>query len=63
MQNPFKVWSTHADTSQYQFIKHFTLKERCKAKSTPAFNENQQLSKYTAWQTQYVGTRQGTFNP
>ena len=39
MQNPLKVQSTHPGTSWYQFIEHFTLKEQCMAKSTPAFDE------------------------
>ena len=53
MQNPFKVQSTHPDKSWYQFIQHFTLKEGCTAKSTPAFDENLQFSNYAAWQTQH----------
>ena len=55
MQKSFKDRSTRPDISQYQFIEHFTLKERCMAKSIPAFDENPQLSKYAAWQTQYLG--------
>ena len=55
MQKSFKDRSTHPDMSRNQFIEHFTLKQGCTEKSTPAFDENPQLSKYSAWQTQYFG--------
>ena len=32
MQIPFKVRSTQEETSRYQFVAHFTLKELCTAK-------------------------------
>ena len=37
MQDPLKLRSTHPDMSRCEFIEHFTLKERCMAKSTPDF--------------------------
>ena len=53
MQNPFNDQSTQPDMSQYQFMKHFPLKERCMAKSMPGIYENPQLSKDAARRTQY----------
>ena len=55
MQKPFKGWCTQPDMAWCQFIEHFTWKDQCMAKSTQAYNENLQLSKCAAWQTQYLG--------
>ena len=45
MQNPFKVQSTQPESSQYQFIEHFPLKEWCMAKSAKNLDVNIVLSK------------------
>ena len=56
MQNSSKVQNTHPDMSVLvQINRTFYLKEQCNAKTTPAFDENPQISKYAAWQTQYLG--------
>jgi len=45
-QKTFKAWSTHSIMTLWQFIEHCTWKVLCMTKSTHAFNENLQLSKY-----------------
>jgi len=49
-----KVRSTQPDTSRYQFVKHFPLKEWCAAKSMQALDANLPLSKYATRRTQYL---------